>query len=191
MVDNTIIESLNSFLEDDDITRKLIILSLHLSMFELINYQVINKPKFFFSNDIRLINGKIISCDETKEYISNVKCHFKKDLYKSSAHWYFLSNIINEEEFSLLIKFRDDRNKTAHEMIDLLFDSKFSIIVDEFFKIADIYKKICLWWVKEVESTTNPIFENINRDIFDFEAVIEPQLFPIKRLLDLLIKIAK
>jgi len=191
MADQKIIDNINSFLDDNEVTKKLIWLSLHLSMFELINYQVINKPKNFFSDVKKLINGKIISCDETPEYINNVKCHFKKDLYKSSAHWYLINNIINETDFKLLIKFRDDRNNAAHEIINILFDSKFSIVVDEFFKIANIYNKICLWWIKDVESTINPIFENIDRDNFDFEAVIEPQLFPVKRLLELLTKIIK
>ncbi|MBX7205083.1 MAG: hypothetical protein K1X81_06630 [Bacteroidia bacterium] len=186
MTDAKTIEDLNSFLDDSKISKKLILTSIHISLFELINYQVVNALKYFFSNDIRLINGKLVTCDETQEYIDNVKRHFKKDLYKSSAYWYMTNDIIEKDDFDLLVKFRDDRNDAAHEIINILFDSNFSIVHADFKKVVDIYKKICLWWIREVESTTNPAFDNINRDTFDFEKAIEPQLFPANRLLDLL-----
>lgn len=189
MTDPKIINDLNTFLDDSVISKKLILMSLHISLFELINYQVVNAPKNFFSKDIRLINGKLVACDETPEYKDNVKRHFKKDLYRSSAYWYLINNVIDKDDFDLLIKFRNDRNDAAHEIINILFDSKFSITQADFKAVVDIYKKICLWWIREVESTTNPAFDNINLDTFDFEMAIEPQLFPARRLLDLLEKV--
>lgn len=188
MADKKIINDLISFLNDTDVTKKLILMSLHLSMFELVSYKVINEPKNFFSNDIKLINGKLIACDETKEYIDNVKNYFPRDLYKSSAYWYKENKIIDSLEFDLLIKFRAERNDAAHEIINILFDSDYSFSKDNFIAVAEIYKKICLWWLKEVESTINTAFESIDRDTFDYESAIEPQLFPVKRLLDLMFK---
>ncbi len=189
MTDSKILEDLNGFLDDDKISKKLILMSIHISLFELINYQVVNALKFFFSEKVKLINGKLVSDDETQEYIENVKRLFKKDLYKSSAYWYMTNNIIEKDDFDLLLKFRDARNDAAHEMINILFNSNFSIVQADFRNVVDIYKKICLWWIQEVESTTNPAFDNINRKTFDFVKAIEPQLFPANRLLDLLINV--
>lgn len=191
MTDSKIINDLNGFLDDDKISKKLILMSLYISMFELVNYQVLNTPKNFFSSDVRLINGKLVACDESPDYIENVKKHFKKDLFKSSAYWYQINNIIDEDDFNLLVSFRDNRNNAAHEIINILFDSSFSVQHDEFEKVSNIHKKICMWWIKEVESTTNPAFDNINLETFDFESAIETQLFPVKRLVDLFNKLIK
>lgn len=186
MTNSKILKDIDSFLDDEKIIKKLVLISVHISFFELVNYQVINAPRNFFSNDVRIINGKLVTCDETQDYIENVKKHFKKDLYKSSAYWYKTNDIINQEEFELLVKFRNKRNDAAHEIINILLDSDFSFEKQDFIHIAEIYKKICLWWIREVESTTNPAFDNIDLKSFDFETAIEPKLFPIKRLLEIL-----
>lgn len=186
-----IMNDIESFLDDDKISQKLVLMSLQISLFEIINYQVLNAPRNFFNKDIRLIESKLVTCDETVEYIENVKKHFKKDLYKSSAHWYKINDIISQEDFDLLIRLRDNRNHAAHEIINILFDSNFSFNEIDFRKAVGIYKKMCLWWIIEVESTINPIFDSIDRESFDYESAIEPQLFPAQRLMDLLNKILK
>jgi hypothetical protein len=42
-----------------------------------------------------------------------------------------------------------------------------------------------------VETTINSDFDHIDRNIYDFENGIEVQLFPIKRILALIIKISE
>jgi len=178
-----------SFMDDNTVNKKLIYISLQLSMFEIINYQIINRPKEFFSSDIRIIKGKLIA-NETKNYIVEVKELFKKDLFKASCIWYVNQKAITEEDLDILIRFRNKRNEAAHEIMDILLDSSFSMDSKDFLEIERIHKTICLWWIKEFESYVNPAFDDVDRETFDFEEAIEVQLFPIKRILKIIDSLA-
>jgi uncharacterized protein YlzI (FlbEa/FlbD family) len=160
-------------------------------MFELVNDQIIIKLKCFFCNDIQIINGKILPVDETPEYVKEVKSIFKSDLFKSSATWYQNQDIIEKSDFDTLIEFRNTRNKIAHEIMNMLFDSNEKFNIELLQQVYLIYRKICIWWFKEVETTINSDFDHIDRNIYDFENGIEVQLFPIKRILALIIKISE
>jgi hypothetical protein len=185
---NKVLKDLKEFLEDDILVKKLILASLNISMFELINDQIINKLKCFFSDDIQLIGSKLVAKDETPIYVKEVKSLYKSDLFKSSAKWYLNQEIIERSEYDILIEFRNNRNKIAHEIMDMLFDSNERFDKEFPQQVYLIYKKICVWWFKEVETTINPAFEHINRKTFDFEKGIEVQLFPIERIVTLIMK---
>ena len=147
----------------------LIISSLFLTSYELLKNSIIDRIKTFLCTEFKFIEHKIIY-KESEEY--RLVKNKDKNLLEASLLWLIEMEIITKEEKGLIHKIREQRNRIAHNLPELLTDNSKNIDINLFLETKRLIDKIEKWWIIEVDMSINPYFDNINNDELDTENIL-------------------
>jgi hypothetical protein len=145
-------------LDTEEVKKNLIKVSLYLFSYELLRNSVVDKIRDFYIIGFDGTND-IISKDYNNK-VANRKIDGKQNLFLSSLYWLNENGVISAEEIEEIKLIREFRNDVAHRTDRILADSELNFDLNQEKRIFELIKKIELWWIKEVEISTNPDFDN-------------------------------
>ncbi len=180
-MDKKVDKDWKKFFNPKEIKNNLIDASLYLSFYEMLNSVIVDKIADFFNMEFK--DGKFITSEKYKDTIINRKINGKTNIFLSSCLWLIDNGVISQDEYDLIIRIKEHRNRIAHDLPKFLFDSEYIIDKDLFNQIKNLTLKIEKWWIVEVEIPTNPDFDYLEIDI---EKIVPGQEF----FLDYIFKIA-
>jgi len=148
-------------LKPESLRTNLIVASLFLAGYEMLQASVVDQIRSFFISGFNE-NGEIIS----ERYKNDVLC-LDKSPFRASLLWLKAFSAIDDTDIKLIDDIRKHRNELAHELPKFLgsVDSDINITLLE--RIYYLMTKIDRWWIKEVEIPINPDFDG--QDIVDSE----------------------
>jgi hypothetical protein len=104
----------------------------------------------------------------------------------ASAIWFRNSGALSDDDLGRLREIREHRNFVAHHIPEILGSVEAEVRPDLLRAIADIVRKIDIWWIREVEIPTNPDLDSTAPDETDLDATFSMRM----AVLDLLLQVA-
>lgn len=77
----------------------------------------------------------------------------------ASALWFQEQGAISEEDVESVKRFRDHRNRIAHELPNILFDTEFDGGLEIMLDLYELIQKVERWWIIEIEIPANPQYD--------------------------------
>lgn len=180
-MENDILKGLDNLSNSEKVKDNMIFFSMYLLLFENMKENCISRLKSFFEG-IQTINGKVkLAISNEYKKIENKKFNGKKNIFLATMNWFVENGAINQEEFETLINIRNDRNKISHELLKLLYNDFDEVMVENFLKCIEIYKKIDNWWILNIEI---PISGEYNFDEILEDQVISGNLLMISIVME-------
>lgn len=145
-------ESWQKLLHPKILKRSLITASLYLSAYEICKKSILEKPKAFFSDGI--MEEKLNSEEYQKEVLSLAKSPLEATLL-----WFKSLGAIDDKD---IIGFKDSRklrNDIAHELPLYISELDRNIDQSAYESLLEVTHKISVWWVVNVELSTNPDYD--------------------------------
>jgi hypothetical protein len=180
MAENYEFRRLKAIFDGDgsEIREQFIFAGLLLTIFERFKNYLVGQIDEFFSNKWELRDGdlKCIRGEEFKKLIKEKGIgakgqHTNKD-FRAALHWFYELDAITEDEFNDIERIYALRNEIGHELFHIIADdNKNAIKLDDVLTTFSVYLKIVRWWVKEVEATTDPDFDQEKYDNTNWEEV--------------------
>lgn len=94
-----------------------------------------------------------------------------------SCRWLQEEGVLDEEDIKRVRHFREQRNRIAHDLYEVLVSNEFSLDIDSLFTIRELLKKVELFWTRLYISIDHPeIYEIPDESIFC------PRLFVIDQV---------
>lgn len=131
-------------------------ISLYIALFENFADNIEERIKCFFCIEtLKIENGKI-TAEENEKYrrvIKNRKVDDKgnKNILKSSMLWLKDNGAINDDDYNIFTKAKEQRHLFAHELMACLFQGITEEEFKLFIELFALYKKIDMWWINEIE----------------------------------------
>jgi hypothetical protein len=180
MAENYEFRRLRAILDSDgsEIREQFIFAGLLLTIFERFKQYVVDRVDGFFSDHIEIRDGhlKYTRGEEFKRLIKEKGIyapgqHANKE-FRAALHWFCDLGAITEDEFNDIERIYALRNDIGHELLQIILDdNKNPIKLDDVLTTFSVYVKIVRWWVKEVEATTDPDFDQEKHDKTNCEEV--------------------
>jgi hypothetical protein len=162
--------------DGSEIREQFIFAGLLLTIFERLKKYVVGQVDGFFSDHIEVKDGDL-KYARGKKFKKTIKekgvgargQHANKE-FRAALHWFCDLGAITEDEFNDVERVYTLRNDIGHELFHIIADdNKNPIKLDDVLTTFGVYLKIVRWWVKEVEATTDPdfdqaIYDNANWD---------------------------
>jgi hypothetical protein len=173
MTQNSEFRRLRSIFDGDgsEIREQFIFAGLMLTIFERFKEYVVEQVDGFFSNRWELRDGDLtcIRGEKFKNLIkekgAGVKGQHANKEFRAALHWFCDLGAITEHEFNDIEHIYALRNDIGHELFRIIADdNKNPIKLDDVLTTFTVYLKIMRWWVKEVEATTDPDFDQETYD---------------------------
>jgi hypothetical protein len=180
MQSDKVVRDMFKFLNQDILKSQLIIASLYLSAYEMLIHSVVERIKEFY---IRGFDGEKYIYGE--DYKNDVKSLYKQDIVVASSLWLRDNGAITDDDVENIKAFKLHRNDIAHELPKYLLDSDFNVEFSYFGEMEALYKKICMWWFKEVEVSVNPEFDTVDLETLDYDMAISTAIFPMTHLVNI------
>ena len=171
-MDKKINKDWEKLINPKEIKNNLIDASLYLSFYEMLNTAIVAKIADFYNMQFK--DGKFIKAEKYKNAITNRKINGKTNVFISSCLWLLDNSVIFQDEYDLIVRIKEHRNRIAHDLPKFLFDSEYIIEKDLFMQIKPLTLKIVKWWIVEVEIPTNPDFDGQE---IDTEKIVPGQEF--------------
>lgn len=152
------------FFNQDIIKSYLVISSLYITLYELLQNAFVNRLKGFICSECYFDeNGelKFIENDEYKR-LKNRKhpeLENNKNEFYSCSKWCLENKIISEVEFGLIQEIRRHRNRIAHDLPRFLLDEKLNLDMSLFENCKQLLIKFEKHWVLEFEIPINSEFD--------------------------------
>lgn len=174
-----------NILDKDILKGSINMIALFITVYELLEDNIISKPKNFFT---------ILECDEKakQEYQKHVLSLYDKSACPgitsknkeliSSLIWFKNNGAIDNNDIKIFADSRSLRNKVTHEMIYAIADGG-EQIVEQFALMYALFSKIEKWWIMEIEI---PISGDIEPDKIDQEEVMSGHMIILEIILDIL-----
>jgi len=167
-------------LNPDELRTNLVRASIFLTAFEFLRQALIEHLEGFFSDGWDA-NGPILGEDYRSKVLSLHQMPFF-----ASAIWFRNSGALGDDDLDRIREIREHRNFVAHHIPEILGSVDSEVRPDLLRAIADIVRKIDVWWIREVEIPTNPDFDSTASHDIDLEATISMRM----AVLDLLLQVA-
>lgn len=161
-----------------EIREQFIYAGLLLTIFERLKTYVVDQVDGFFSNHIEIKDGdlKYTRGEKFKQIIMEKGAgdpgqHGNK-AFRAALHWLCDSGAITRSEFDEVERVYALRNQIGHELLRIIADdAKNPIELEDVLITFSVYEKIMRWWVKEIEATINPEFDQEKYDNTDWDSV--------------------
>lgn len=137
----------------------LIVASLYLVAFELLQTSIVDRPGAFFASEVKLTDSGRIKGKPTARYTANVLSLDPKHPFNASCLWLVSMGAISEDERLQIEAIRRHRNEVAHELPIFVVEADRVIDLGRLEQIRALLLKIERWWVLEVDVPTNPDFD--------------------------------
>jgi hypothetical protein len=155
----------------------LIVASLFITVFEILNDSIVDRIRYFFTNGF-YENGLIID----KEYAEKVLSRNRSPVY-ASLDWLRENSAIDASDIHKFDAIKKCRNEIVHELPKLIQEGPGTIHKQLFEEAKNLLDKIEKWWIVNVEIPTNADMDGQEVD----EAGISPGSVI---MIDLLTKVA-
>ena len=180
MAENYGFRRLSKILDSDgsEIREQFIVAGLLLTIFERFKKCVVDRVDGFFSDHIEIRDGRLkyTRGDEFKKLIKEKGVHapgqHANKEFRAALHWFCDLGAITEDEFNNIERIYALRNDIGHELLQIIADdNKSPIKLDDVLTTFSVYLKVVRWWVKEVEVTTDPDFDQERYDTINWDEV--------------------
>jgi hypothetical protein len=122
---------------------------IYLAAFEMLKQSLMGKPKDFYCTDLDS-NG------EAKDKYTREVLLLDDDPFKANVYWWRKIGVFSDTDVNLTLKVRAHRNEIAHEIPKFLGTAQANVDLSLLESCYVLLSKIDIWWIKEVEATTNP-----------------------------------
>lgn len=180
MTENPDLTRIRSLFESDgvDIRDQFIFAGLLLTIFERFKRYVVDRVDGFFADHVEIKDGDLRykRGEKFKRLIKDKGSHkagqHSNAAFRAALHWFYDFEAITKQELDDVERLYILRNEIGHELLEILADSRKNPIalVDVLITFA-VYVKIVRWWVKEVEATTDPDFDQERYDSTKWDEV--------------------
>jgi hypothetical protein len=183
MAENYEFRRLRSIFDGDgsEIREQFILAGLLLTIFERFKEYVIDHVDGYFSDHVEIRDGRLkyTRGDEFKKLIREKSDHapgqHANKVFRAALHWFYDLGAITEDEFNDIERIYALRNDIGHELFQVIADDRKSQIkLDDVLTTFSVYLKLVGWWVKEVEATTDPDFDQERYDNTNWDEVVSP-----------------
>ena len=180
MAENYEFRRLRAIFDSDgsEIREQFIFAGLLLTIFERFKKYVVDDVDGYFSDHIEIRDGhlKYARGEEFKKLIKEKGVHapgqHANKEFRAALHWFCDLGAITEDEFNDIERIYALRNDIGHELFQVIADdNKNPIKLDDVLTTFSVYLKIVRWWVKEVEATTDPDFDQEKYDNTNWDEV--------------------
>lgn len=160
------------------IREQLLLAALLLTIFERFKIYIVDQVDGFFSNHTAIKDGKLSHerGQEFKKLISEKGVgqpgQHGNRAFRAALHWFHDLGVISSEELDDVERIYTLRNDIGHELYLILADDTKPYIdwVDAVRAFA-VYLKIVRWWIKEVETATDPDMTKEKYQQIDFDSI--------------------
>lgn len=160
------------------IREQFIYAGLLLTIFERFKTYVVGQVDGFFSDHIEIKDGDLryTRGEKFKQIIKDKGAgepgqHGNK-AFRAALHWFYDLGAITESEFNEVERIYALRNEIGHELLRIIADdAKNPIELQDVLTTFSVYVKIVRWWVKEVEASTDPEFDQEKYDSTNWDEV--------------------
>ena len=164
------------FLNPELLRTNLIIASLYITSFEILNDSIVTRIKDFFTNGFKNNEWTI---DE--EYNIKVLSLNKSPLY-ASLEWLKNMNAINDEDINNYNEIKNYRNELAHEIPNFITKGSKIDPLPLFGKLVELLNKIEKWWILNVEI---PINSNLDGEEINEAEIVPGPVISIQLMMDI------
>jgi hypothetical protein len=180
MAENYEFRRLRAIFDSDgsEIRAQFIFAGLLLTIFERFKKYVVDQVDGFFSDQIEIRDGhlKYTRSGKFKKLIKEKGLHapgqHANKEFRAALHWFCDLGAITEDEFNDIERIYALRNDIGHELFQVIADdNKNPIKLDDVLTTFSVYLKVVRWWVKEVEATTDPDFDQEKYDNTNWDEV--------------------
>jgi hypothetical protein len=177
MSEHTDLTRIQSLFESDgtEIREQFILAGLLLTIFERFKRYVEGQVDGFYADHIEIKEGslKYTRGEKFKLLIKENGSHkpgqHANAVFRAALNWFYELNAITKEEFDHVERLYLLRNDIGHELLEVLADSrKKSIELFDILMTFSVYVKVVRWWIKEVEATTDPDYDQAKFDATDW-----------------------
>lgn len=178
MTDTYEFKRLKAIFEGDgeELRQQFVFAGLLLTIFERFKKYVVDHVDGYFSSHFEIKDGdlKYTRGEKFKSLIKEKGAgepgqHSNKE-FRAALHWFFDLGAIAKDELDEIERLYNLRNEIGHELLRIIADDgKNPLTIQDVLTTFAIYLKIVRWWIKEVEATTDPDFDQERYDLADFE----------------------
>lgn len=195
-ISNEAILQFESMLNREALRDKLSIVAYYITIFECFKAKIINDVRSIFcfpDSSSTLDHPNFIISDEYEKEICNIwvgkdTCG-KKDLLKASMLWLRNQKAITKDDYVSFLKFRKLRNSYVHEMASYIVEPASISLTnyENLRKLLSLYKKIELWFVKNIEayrSWPDELIDNLQNGKMKDEDIFIPDIAIFEMMAD-------
>ena len=162
------------------------LISLYITMFEMLEDLIIEKPRDFFT---------VTDTVDDEEYRAEVLSLYDPErcplirkgsrVLISSLLWWRKMEAITDDDIDSFSRFKIKRNSLTHEMMSSLSKGLDDGFYDEFFRMYNLFCKMERWWILEIEVSINPDFDNVDREQLKSTDVHSGNMIILSMILDI------
>lgn len=186
MVDNDFVQQWTNVMDPDRLKPNLELIALYITLYEMLEDTIINKPRDFFTFvdelDEESYSGEVLSLFEPD------RCPLIRKSSKvliSSLLWWRKLDAITDEDIEVYSKCKIRRNALTHEMFASLAKGLDDAFMEDFSKMYNLFCKMERWWILEIEIPTNPDFDDKDPADIDTDGVMSGNMLVLSMVFDI------
>jgi hypothetical protein len=148
-------ENWERFLDPEVVRPSLFMATMFITTFEILKNSIVDRIRDFYSIGWST-DGPTIS----KDYYANVLARNKSAVY-ASLDWLKESDAIIDEDLKKFETLKKTRNILAHQLFEAVTGQVKSDHTEQFPVLFELLRKIEVWWVVNVEISTNPDYDDV------------------------------
>ena len=169
------LEQWERFLNPDVVRPSLFLATMFITTFEILKDSIVDGIRDFYTNGFDE-NGPVVGPD----YQSKVLSKNKSPLY-ASLKWLRESDAIDDEDLAAFEKLKETRNLLAHQLFAVVTGQVECLHQAQFDSLVALLRKIGVWWVVNVEISTNPDFDGQE---IDEEGIVPGSVLSLQLLIE-------
>lgn len=141
------------FLDPEVVRPSLFLATMFITTFEILKDSIVDDVRDFYTDGFDE-HGPTVGT----EYQSKVLSKNKSPLY-ASLQWLRENDAIDDDDLVTFEKLKITRNQLAHQLFAVVTGQVESAHQAQFAALVALLRKIGVWWVVNVEISTNPDFD--------------------------------
>lgn len=173
MTSNT--EKWERFLDPEVVRPSLFLATMFITTFEILKDSIVDDVRGFYTNEFDE-RGPTVGT----EYQSRVLSKNKSPLY-ASLQWLREHDAIDGDDLVTFEKLKITRNQLAHQLFAVVTGQVESDYQAQFSALVTLLRKVGVWWVVNVEISTNPDFDGQE---IDESSVVPGSILSLQMLIE-------
>jgi len=165
------------FLNPEILRTNLIVASLYISAFEMLNKSIVERIKDFFTTGYYIDRPNIVD----EKYHTKVLNRNSSVLY-ASLSWLRDMQVIDDHDLEKFEEVKVFRNELAHELCNFLSKGTSFNHLNLFNVMLELLEKIEKWWILNVEIATDP---DLSAKEIDENGIIPGSIMSMRLLTDI------